>query len=101
MSLLWDQHASLPLHLDAEVGPLTRFTHPGPTFVSINAGYSPHDFADATRLLHYYRTAIHRTPPAAPHRRRPADPGDPGTSPTTRPADIAAVLGADFLRRMW
>ncbi|MFC8526046.1 dipeptidase [Nocardia sp. NPDC057227] len=58
MSLLWDQHASLPLHLDAEVEPLTRFAHPGPTFVSINVGYAPHDFADATRLLHHYRTAV-------------------------------------------
>ncbi|MFC8045839.1 dipeptidase [Nocardia sp. NPDC057353] len=58
MNLLWDQHASLPLRADAEVEPLTRFTRPGPTFVSVNAGYSPHSFADATRLLEHYRSAI-------------------------------------------
>lgn len=58
MTLLWDQHACLPLQPDTDVGKLMRFERPGATFVSVNAGYSPHDFAESTRLLEHYRTSI-------------------------------------------
>ncbi|MCZ4581705.1 membrane dipeptidase [Gordonia amicalis] len=56
--LLWDQHACLPLHTGADVAELSRFARTGPTFVSVNAGYSPHRFADTDRLLRHYRAAI-------------------------------------------
>lgn len=62
MDLLWDQHACLPLQTGTEVGVLSRFGRPGPTFVSVNAGYSPHSFADSAALLNYYRSAIARRP---------------------------------------
>lgn len=56
--LLWDQHACLPLQLDAAVEPLARFTRPGGSLVSVNAGYSPHTFSDTMALLQHYRSAI-------------------------------------------
>lgn len=65
MNLLWDQHACLPLQVGTDVGVLSRFGRPGPTFVSVNAGYSPHSFADSVALLNYYRTAVARHPELA------------------------------------
>ncbi|NLE79022.1 MAG: membrane dipeptidase [Rhodococcus sp.] len=62
MTLLWDQHACLPLQPDADVGPLTRFSRSGATLVSVNAGYSPHSFADSTRLLEHFSTRIAEHP---------------------------------------
>lgn len=62
MSVLWDQHACLPLQLDADVGELLRFGRRGTTLVSINAGYSPQSYADSTALLNHFRTAIAAQP---------------------------------------
>jgi membrane dipeptidase len=45
-SLLWDQHACLPLQPDTDVDQLTRYQRRGGAFVSVNAGYSPHSFDD-------------------------------------------------------
>ncbi|CAM2991846.1 membrane dipeptidase [Mycobacterium intermedium] len=56
--LLWDQHACLPLQLGTDVDPLARFRRPGGTFVSVNAGYSPHSFSDTVALLRYFRSAV-------------------------------------------
>lgn len=60
MTLLWDQHACLPLQPDADVGYLTRFSRPGSTYVSVNVGYAPQTFADSTNLLTHFRSAISR-----------------------------------------
>lgn len=60
--LLWDQHACLPLQPDADVGVLTRYHRPGPTYVSINVGYAPQTYADSIGLLHAFRTAIAARP---------------------------------------
>ncbi|MEV0355673.1 membrane dipeptidase [Nocardia sp. NPDC050697] len=97
MSLLWDQHACLPLHCAASVEPVTRFAHPGSTFVSINAGYSPHTFADTTRLLHHYRGAITAHPRltlAETARQLPGTP--PGTVTIAFDLEDAAPLDADL-----
>ncbi|CAA0124295.1 Uncharacterised protein [Mycolicibacterium vanbaalenii] len=59
---LWDQHTCLPLQVGADVDVLTRYEHRGGTFVSVNAGYSPHSFADAIALLNHYRTAVEAHP---------------------------------------
>ncbi len=56
--MLWDQHACLPLQIGTDVDVLTRFRSASGTFVSVNAGYSPHSFADSTALLTYYRAQI-------------------------------------------
>jgi membrane dipeptidase len=56
--LLWDQHTCLPLQTDAEVEPLARYRRGGGAFVSVNAGYSPHTFDDASALLRHYRAAV-------------------------------------------
>lgn len=56
--LLWDQHACLPLQLGTDVDPLARFRRPGGTFVSVNAGYSPHSFSDTVALLRHFRAAV-------------------------------------------
>lgn len=58
MTLLWDQHACLPLQPGADVGELARFRRRGPTFVSVNVGYTPHSFADSVALLNGFRSAI-------------------------------------------
>lgn len=58
MNLLWDQHACLPLQLGTDVDELSRYRRRGATFVSVNAGYSPHSFADSVALLNHYRAAI-------------------------------------------
>ena len=60
MTPLWDQHACLPLQPDADVGYLTRFSRPGPTYVSVNVGYAPQTHADSTNLLAHFRSAISR-----------------------------------------
>ncbi|MGW0183128.1 dipeptidase [Nocardia sp. NPDC003345] len=62
MTLLWDQHACLPLRATADVGELARFRRRGPTFVSVNVGYSPQSFADSVGLLTGYRNSIRAHP---------------------------------------
>lgn len=57
-TLLWDQHTCLPLKTDTDIDPLTRYQHGAGTLLSVNAGYSPHNFDDAVALLHHYRAAI-------------------------------------------
>ncbi len=57
-TLLWDQHTCLPLKTDTDIDPLTRYQRGAGTLLSVNAGYSPHNFNDAVALLHYYRAAI-------------------------------------------
>ena len=57
-SLLWDQHLCLPLQTDTDVDPLTRYQRPGGAFVSVNAGYAPHNFNDTLALLRHYRAAV-------------------------------------------
>ncbi len=61
-SLLWDQHACLPLRTDTPVDPLTRYQRDGAAFVSVNAGYSPHSFRDTMALLRHYRAAVDAHP---------------------------------------
>lgn len=61
-SLLWDQHTCLPLQTNTSVDPLTRYQRDGGAFVSVNAGYSPHSFADTMALLRHYRAAVDAHP---------------------------------------
>ncbi len=61
-SFLWDQHTCLPLQITADVDQLTRYRRPGGALVSVNAGYSPHTFAETVALLQYYRTEIEAHP---------------------------------------
>uniref|UniRef100_UPI003D94CF15 dipeptidase n=1 Tax=Gordonia sp. B7-2 TaxID=3420932 RepID=UPI003D94CF15 len=58
MTLLWDQHACLPLQPDADVGVLNRFRHGSGTYVSINVGYSPQSLADSLALADAFRASI-------------------------------------------
>ncbi|HJT91854.1 MAG TPA: membrane dipeptidase [Mycobacterium sp.] len=57
-SLLWDQHTCLPLQIEADVHPLTRYQRRGGALVSVNVGYSPHSFDDTVGLLHHFRAAV-------------------------------------------
>lgn len=61
-TLLWDQHTCLPLQTTTDVAPLTRYQRPGGGCVSVNAGYSPHSFADTVALLRHYRAAVDAHP---------------------------------------
>jgi membrane dipeptidase len=56
--VLWDQHTCLPLRTDTDVEPLTRYKHRAGTFLSVNAGYSPHSFNETIALLRHFRNAI-------------------------------------------
>ncbi|MBS4100579.1 dipeptidase [Tsukamurella paurometabola] len=57
-SLVWDQHACLPLTVGTDVAPLLRFASSSPTYVSVNAGYRPQSFADSAALLGSFRSSI-------------------------------------------
>lgn len=61
-SLLWDQHACLPLQVGSDVAPLARYRRRGGAFVSVNAGYSPHSFDDTISLLRHYRAEVDAHP---------------------------------------
>lgn len=61
-SLVWDQHACLPLVVGTDVEPLLRFASPAPTYVSVNAGYRPQSFADSIALLASFHAAIAAQP---------------------------------------
>ncbi|RPA57658.1 membrane dipeptidase [Gordonia oryzae] len=78
MTLLWDQHACLPLRPDADVGYLRRYDRNGPTYVSVNVGYSPQSFDDSSLLLRRFRAAI------TDH---------PGLALASTPSDIEAAGG--------
>ncbi|KXO98507.1 dipeptidase [Tsukamurella pseudospumae] len=61
-SLIWDQHACLPLTVGAEVAPLGRYASGVPTYVSVNAGYRPQAYVDSISLLRSCRAAVERNP---------------------------------------
>jgi membrane dipeptidase len=61
-ALLWDQHACLPLRLDADISELARFSRAGETFVSVNVGYAPQSLADVLDLVERFRQAIQNHP---------------------------------------
>lgn len=61
-SLLWDQYTCLPLQTTTDIAPLTRYQRPGGGCVSVNAGYTPHSFADTMSLLRHYRAAVDAHP---------------------------------------
>jgi membrane dipeptidase len=85
-SLLWDQHICLPLQVGASVEPLVRCRRPEGAFVSVNAGYSPHSFADTMSLLAHYRAAVRDHP----HLRLADDTDD--VVAITAAGDIAVVF---------
>lgn len=57
-SIVWDQHACLPLAVGTDVAPLLRFASAAPTYLSVNAGYRPQSFADSTALLASFHASI-------------------------------------------
>ena len=61
-ALLWDQHACLPLRLDADISELARFSRAGETFVSVNVGYAPQSLDDVLALVEQFRRPIHHHP---------------------------------------
>jgi membrane dipeptidase len=61
-ALLWDQHTCLPLQVGTDIEPLARYRRGGGTFVSVNAGYSPHSFNDTITLLAHFRAAVDAHP---------------------------------------
>ncbi|HEX7323649.1 MAG TPA: membrane dipeptidase, partial [Mycobacterium sp.] len=77
-SLLWDQHTCLPLRYGTAVDPLVGYRRPGGAFVSVNAGYSPHGFAETMRLLTHFRAAVA---------------GQPGLELAATADDVEAITG--------
>ncbi|MGQ0625374.1 MAG: dipeptidase [Sporichthyaceae bacterium] len=55
---VWDQHACLPLSVNASVEPLARLGAGGGAFVSVNVGYSPQSRAQSTALLSAFRAGV-------------------------------------------
>lgn len=62
MPLMWDQHSCVALSVDADLAELSRYGDAGGGFISLNAGYAPHTFTDADRLLTAFRHQIERLP---------------------------------------
>lgn len=57
-ALVWEQHCCLPLDPDTDVDVLWRYAKAGASFVSVNAGYAPHDVADTIRVLSGFRRQL-------------------------------------------
>ncbi|MBB4685736.1 dipeptidase [Amycolatopsis jiangsuensis] len=57
-ALVWEQHCCLPLDPDTDVDELWRYAESGASFVSVNAGYAPHDIADTIRVLSGFRRQL-------------------------------------------
>jgi membrane dipeptidase len=56
--LFWEQHACLPLTLEADVEDILRYRRPGGAYVSINVGYAPHTKDDALGFLDTFRRDV-------------------------------------------
>ncbi|MBO0865788.1 MAG: membrane dipeptidase [Mycobacterium sp.] len=61
-SLLWDQHACLPLRSGTDISELVRYRRPGGALVSVNVGYAPQSLEDVLTLLDYFRRAVSAHP---------------------------------------
>ncbi|WP_293774395.1 membrane dipeptidase [Sporichthya sp.] len=55
---LWDQHACLPLSVDADLSLLDQFGQGCGGFVSINVGYAPHAKAESLALIRTFADGI-------------------------------------------
>ncbi|MFC9440311.1 dipeptidase [Nocardia sp. NPDC057030] len=53
MPFLWEQHCCLPLVPSARIADLARY--PLGSYLSVNAGYSPHSTEDSLKLIRQYR----------------------------------------------
>ncbi|WP_308442198.1 dipeptidase [Planotetraspora kaengkrachanensis] len=58
----WEQHACLPLTLDADVTDLLRYRRTGGAYVCVNVGYAPHSRADALSYIGHFTRAIEAHP---------------------------------------
>jgi membrane dipeptidase len=59
-ALVWDAHACMPLHPDADLGALERHRAAGVTFVSINVGMDMNPLAQILTTLASFRAQLHR-----------------------------------------
>jgi membrane dipeptidase len=57
-AFVWDQHACLPLVLDADFELVRRHAEAGVTFLSVNVGYAPHGITDAVTVLSGFRNRV-------------------------------------------
>jgi membrane dipeptidase len=55
---VWDQHACLPLRVDADFALLDSYAGPSGGFVSVNVGYAPHSMKHSLRLLEAFRSTV-------------------------------------------
>ncbi|GAB1819010.1 dipeptidase [Herbidospora sp. RD11066] len=58
----WEQHACLPLTLDADVADLLRYRRPGGAYVCVNVGYAPHSREDSLAYIGHFTRAIEAHP---------------------------------------
>lgn len=61
----WEQHACLPLTLDADVADLLRYRRPGGAYVCVNVGYAPHSREDSLAYIDHFTRAIEAHPDLA------------------------------------
>ncbi|MFD8970400.1 dipeptidase [Streptomyces sp. NPDC059568] len=60
--LFWEQHACLPLTLEANVGDILRYRRPGGAYVSVNVGYAPHTKEMSLGFLETFRRDVEAHP---------------------------------------
>jgi len=60
--LFWEQHACLPLTLEADVSDVLRFDRPGGAYVCVNVGYQPHSREESVGYARDFRAAIDAHP---------------------------------------
>ena len=60
--LLWDAHACLPLHPDADFGPLERFRAAGVSYVSINVGMDMNPVSQVISVVTGFRRRLAQAP---------------------------------------
>lgn len=52
---LWEQHCCLPLQPSASIEELLRYRRPAGSYLSVNVGYAPQSFAEATGIAASFR----------------------------------------------
>lgn len=60
--LFWEQHACLPLTLEADVSDVLRFDRPGGAYVCVNVGYQPHSREESVGYAREFTAAIDAHP---------------------------------------
>ena len=54
----WEQHCCLPVRAECDITPLRRYLDAGVSYLSVNAGFAPHDIDATMRVLASWRRQV-------------------------------------------